>query len=72
VLEGGLTNEEQTVAKAIKKRVRREYTKEDVKELRAHSKARTPVVKIAKLTKRTIGSLRQKAQTLGVGLGHQR
>jgi hypothetical protein len=60
------------VAKAIKKRVRREYTKEDVKELRAHSKARTPVVKIAKLTKRTIGSLRQKAQTLGVGLGHQR
>jgi hypothetical protein len=60
------------VAKTIKKRVRREYTKEDVKELRAHSKAKTPVAKIAKLTKRTIGSLRQKAQTLGMGLGHQR
>jgi len=43
-----------------------------VKELRAHSKARTPVVKIAKLTKRTIGSLRQKPQKLGIGLGHQR
>jgi hypothetical protein len=60
------------VAKKIKKRVRREYTKADVKELRAHSKARTPVAKIAKLTERTVGSLRQKAQKLGLGLGHQR
>jgi hypothetical protein len=63
---------EALVAKKIKKRVRREYTKADLKELRAHSKARTPVVKIAKLTKRTVGSLRQKAQNLGIGLGHQR
>jgi hypothetical protein len=55
-----------------KKTVRREYTKADVKELRAHSKARTPVDKIAKLTKRTVGSLRQKALKLGIGLGHQR
>src|SRR5450759_2868079 len=39
---------------------------------RAHSKARTPVDKIAKLTKRTVGSLRQKALKLGIGLGHQR
>jgi len=29
------------VAKNVKKRVRREYTKEDVRELRAHSKAKT-------------------------------
>ena len=56
--------------KAKKKIVRREYTKADVKELRAHSKARTPVDKIAKL--RTVGSLRQKALKLGIGLGHQR
>jgi hypothetical protein len=60
------------LAKKTKKRVRRAYTKEDVKELRAHSKARTPVAKIAKLTKRTIASLRQKAQKLGIGLGHLR
>jgi len=38
----------------------------------AHFKARTPVGKIAKLTKRTVGSLRQKALRLGTGLGHQR
>jgi hypothetical protein len=52
--------------------VRREWTKADVKELRAHSKARTPVSKIMKQTKRSVGSLRQKALTLGIGLGHQR
>jgi hypothetical protein len=58
--------------KAKKKIIRRTYSKADVKELRAHSKARTPVDKIAKLTKRTVGSLRQKALKLGIGLGHQR
>jgi hypothetical protein len=55
-----------------KKRVAREYTKADEKELRAHSKAKTPVAKIVKLTKRTEGSLRQKALTLGIRLGHLR
>lgn len=55
-----------------KKAVRREYTKTDVKELRAHSRAKTPVTKIAKLTKRTTGSLRQKARKLGIPLGHRR
>jgi hypothetical protein len=62
------------VAKKAKKKkvVRREYTKIDVKELRAHSKAETPVAKIAKLTKRSEGSLRQKALKLGIRLGHRR
>jgi hypothetical protein len=59
-------------AKKTKTAVRRAYSKADVKELRAHSKARTPVAKIARLTKRTPGSLRQKARQLGFGLGHQR
>jgi hypothetical protein len=58
--------------KAKKTVVRREYTKDDVKELRAHSRAKTPVVKIAKLTKRSVGSLRQKALKLGIRLGHRR
>jgi len=60
------------VAKKAKKFARREWTKDDVKELKAHSKARTPVVKIAKMSKRTIGALRAKAVTMGIGLGHQR
>jgi hypothetical protein len=65
---------EQSVAKKAKKKtnVRREYTKADVKELRAHSKSKTPVAKIAKLTKRSVGSLRQKALKLGIRLGHRR
>ncbi len=60
------------MAKKAKKIVRREYTKADVKELRTHSKARTPVAKIAKLMKRTVPSLRNKAVQLGIPLGHRR
>jgi hypothetical protein len=60
-------------AKAARKTgKRREWTKADLKELKDHSKARTPVDKISKLTKRTVGSLRQKALILGIGLGHRR
>jgi hypothetical protein len=59
-------------AKKAKKPVRRPFTKEDVKALRAHSKARTPVSKISKQMKRSVGSLRQKARKLGIGIGHQR
>ena len=66
------SGEHYVAKKAKKKIVRREYSKADVKELRAHSKAKTPVEKIVKLTKRTAGSLRQKALKLGIGLGHQR
>lgn len=55
-----------------KKAIRREWTKDDLKSLKAHSKARTPVAKIAKEMKRTEGALRQKAIVLGIGLGHQR
>jgi hypothetical protein len=50
------------------KRVRREWSKEDLRAL----KAKTPVVKIAKETKRSVGSLRQKALSLGLSLGHRR
>jgi len=60
------------VAKKAKKRVAREYTKADEKELRAHSKAKTPVTKISKLTKRTVAALRAKAGKLGIRLGHLR
>jgi hypothetical protein len=61
------------MAKKVKKKVvRKLFTKDDVKALKAHSKARTPVAKIAKQMKRTEGSLRQKAIKLGIGLGHMR
>jgi len=62
---------EDQVAKKSKSK-RKEYTKDDVKLLKAHSKARTPVAKLSKLMKRSEGSLRQKARSLGIGLGHLR
>ena len=51
---------------------RKSWTKAHYAELRKHSKARTPVIKISKEMKRTIGALRQQALKLGIGLGHQR
>jgi hypothetical protein len=51
---------------------RNPWTKENVRELKAHSKARTPVAKVAKAMKRTEGAVRQKAKSIGIGLGHRR
>jgi hypothetical protein len=67
-----LAKEAKSKTAKTKKSVRREYSKADVRELRAHSKAKTAVARIAKLTKRTEGSLRQKALKLGIKLGHRR
>jgi hypothetical protein len=41
-------------------------------ELRKHSKAKTPVEKISKQMKRSVGALRQQVLKLGIGLGHRR
>ena len=51
---------------------RKPWSKDEYRTLKAHSKAKTPVVKISKQMKRTISALRQQALKLGVGLGHQR
>jgi hypothetical protein len=48
------------------------WTKSDLAELRKHSKAKTPIGRIAKVMKRTPGALRQKARLLGVKLGERR
>jgi hypothetical protein len=60
------------MAKKTKRRTRREWTKEDVREIKGHSRARTSVAKMSKLMKRTVGALRQKALHLGLSLGHRR
>ena len=60
------------MAKKTKRRTRREWTKEDVRDIKGHSRARTPVAKMSKLMKRTGGALRQKALHLGLSLGHSR
>ena len=54
------------------RRVVKPWTKEDVRTLKVHSKARTPVTKVSKVMKRTVGALRRRAGILGLGLGHRR
>jgi hypothetical protein len=57
---------------AKKTPARKPWTKEDLRDLKAHSKARTPAVQVAKAMKRTEAAVRQKAKTIGIGLGHRR
>jgi hypothetical protein len=54
------------------RRVIKPWTKDDFRTLKAHSKARTPVTKVSKVMKRTVGALRRKAGILGIGLGERR
>jgi hypothetical protein len=48
------------------------WSKEHVRDLKAHSKGKTPVAKISKAMKRTPGAIRQKALSLGISIGHRR
>ena len=40
------------------------WTKENIRDLKTHSKSKTPVAKISKLMKRSEGAIRQKALAL--------
>ena len=60
------------VKAAGRKMERRTWTQEDQRELRMHSKAKTPVTTVSKEMKRTVGALRQQALKLGISLGHRR
>lgn len=55
-----------------KKRSYKTWTKDDLRALRQHSRAKTPVSKISKLLKRTEATVRMKAYTLGFSVGHRR
>jgi len=57
---------------AKKTPARKPWTKEDLRDLKAHSRARTPAAQVAKAMKRTEAAVRQKAKTIGIGLGHRR
>jgi hypothetical protein len=61
-----------SMAKKQKKRAYKVWTKDDLKALRQHSRAKTPVVKIAKELKRTEGTIRMKAYQLGFSVGHRK
>ena len=52
--------------------IRREWTRDEVKELKKHTKSKTPVKTVSRALKRTPAALRQKAYALGISLGHRR
>jgi Zn-finger protein len=60
------------MAKKAKKRKYKVWTREDVKELKRHSREKTPVSRIAKEMKRTEATIRMKAYQLGFSVGHRR
>ena len=51
-----------------KKAKRREWTKDDLRQLKTLARQKTPVGKIAKSLKRTAGATQQKAFRIGVSL----
>ena len=55
-----------------KRVIRREWTRDEVKELRRHSKDKTRVKAISRALKRTPGAVRRKAYALGIPVGHRR
>jgi hypothetical protein len=63
------------VATAIRKKkraIRRDWTRDEVKELKNYSKDKTRVKAISRTLKRTSGAVRQKARALGIPVGHHR
>jgi hypothetical protein len=54
------------MAKKVSKR--REWTKQDIQELKTLARQKKPAAKIAKSLKRSTGATRQKAFILGVSL----
>jgi hypothetical protein len=53
---------------AKKSSKRRQWTREDVRELKASARQKTPARKIARALRRTEGATRQKAFSLGISL----
>ena len=47
---------------------RREWTAEDIRDMKTMAKKKTPAPKIAKTLKRTLGATRQKAFSIGLSL----
>jgi hypothetical protein len=60
------------MAKKSKRQKYKPWTDADLRAIKKYSRDMLPVTKIAKLMKRTVGTLRQKAFALGISLGHQR
>jgi hypothetical protein len=54
------------------KRGYNKWSSADLKELRRHSKEMTPVRRVSKQMKRSEATIRMKAYSLGLSMGHRR
>jgi hypothetical protein len=55
-----------------RKRGYNRWTSDDLKTLRRHSKERTPVSRVSRDMKRSEATIRMKAYSLGLSMGHRR
>lgn len=60
------------MAKKAKKRAYKTWSRSDLQSLRKHSRERTPVKKVGRELKRTEATIRMKAYSLGLSMGHRR
>jgi len=60
------------MAKKRKKRGYKRWTDADLKALKKYSRDKTPVAKVARAMKRTEATIRMKAYSLGLSMGHRR
>ncbi len=60
------------MAKKRKKRGYKRWTNADLKALKKHSREKTPVSRVSKMMKRTEATIRMKAYSLGLSMGHRR
>jgi hypothetical protein len=72
LIAAAAAGEGQMASKRARRVKRRAWSSADVRELKTHSRKKSPVKRIAKAMKRTAGALRQKALSLGLPLGHRR
>jgi hypothetical protein len=59
------------MAKKRKVRAYKSWSPDEIKTLRRHSKEKTPVSKVSKEMKRTEPTIRTKAHSIGLSMGHQ-
>lgn len=60
------------MVRKIKRRPYKTWSKDELRALKKYSREKLPVVKIEKMMKRSASTLRQKAFSLGMPLGHRR
>jgi hypothetical protein len=68
MIQGRSTTTGVTMARTKKKIVRREWTKDDVRQMKSMAKAKAGVTKISKSLKRTPGATSVMAAKLGISL----